>query len=71
MEFTPEALDYVWLSGSESLDRLKGEGIFAVHHQGKNSNGKPRPDKYSLNLSALDAYGGTDRKLFSATADLA
>lgn len=27
-----------------------------IHHQGRNSNGRPRPPKYMLNLETLDAF---------------
>lgn len=48
--FDSQRLDIFYISDRRHFDELIAKNIFMVSKQGKNSNGLPRPNKYSLNL---------------------
>lgn len=48
--FRAERLDIFYVENQEQFNELLESKIFTITKQGKNSNGLPRPNKYSLNL---------------------
>lgn len=48
--FRAERLDIFYVENKETFDSLLSGKVFIVTQQGKNSNGLPRPNKYSLRL---------------------
>ena len=48
--FEAERLDIFFVPGSQELEAAKKRNELSIHNQGKNSNGKPRPPKYQLDL---------------------
>lgn len=65
--FTPEALEIFFVKDRTELESAVSSGALKIVSQGKNSNGKPRPDKYSLDLSK--ARGG-NLQVFSRQLNL-
>lgn len=49
--FKPTSFDYYWIPNQERLKEAIERGEIKDFNQGKNSNGKPRPPKYTLVLS--------------------
>ena len=49
-EFTPERIDIFFVADGRQLAAALARGELTLQSQGKNSNGKPRPPKYHMNL---------------------
>jgi hypothetical protein len=60
--FVSTELDMFFIPSTERLQKALSLNELDLKTQGKNSNGKPRPDKYSLNLSLAR---GSDLQVFS------
>jgi hypothetical protein len=60
--FTSERIDIFYIPNADRLEKAKSRYELAIIKQGKNSNSKPRPTKYQLDLSKAK---DTDLQVFS------